>query len=83
MPRLVYVCWERGHVEADMAAYWNQWFALQDNLPQQGWKGDAKIDCAETPAEELVEKLRRLECVSMLYAHSSEKLRIVPDALIS
>ncbi len=81
--RLVYMCREKGYIEADMVVYRNQWSTLKITCHNKAGRITLKADRVETRAEELVERLRRLECVLRLYAYSSEKPQSVLDALIS
>ena len=81
--RLVYMCREKGYIEADMVVYRNQWSTLQITCRNKAGRITLKANRVETRAEELVEKLRQLECVLRLYAYSSDKPQSVLDTLIS
>ncbi len=81
--RLIYMCREKGYIEADMVIYRNQWSTLKITCHNRAGRITLEANRVETRAEELVGKLRSLECVLRLYAYSSEKPQSVLDTLIS
>ena len=83
IPKFAFICEEKGYVEADMVVYRGRWTAVKLTCHNAPGGLLIEADSIKTRAEEIIKRLRRLECILRLYAHSAEAPPSILDTLIS